>query len=131
MATANDAEVQNGTGQTAVDALLGAWRRSAAAEDDGWGRRALLAVGRRSVRRGRRLGLRGRSRDSGALVGLKNVQTGHTLCDPKNPATLEPMMSVFPTRSAMPGNGCLTLLSPVTRRPGPCAVVPGTVIPTL
>lgn len=29
-----------------------------------------------------------------ALVGLKNVQTGHTLCDPKNPATLEPM--VFP-----------------------------------
>jgi len=29
-----------------------------------------------------------------ALVGLKNVQTGHTLCDPKIPATLEPM--VFP-----------------------------------
>ncbi|MFT7675049.1 MAG: elongation factor G [Gammaproteobacteria bacterium] len=29
-----------------------------------------------------------------ALVGLKNVQTGHTLADPKNPATLEPM--VFP-----------------------------------
>ena len=29
-----------------------------------------------------------------ALVGLKNCQTGHTLCDPKNPATLEPM--VFP-----------------------------------
>jgi elongation factor G len=29
-----------------------------------------------------------------ALVGLKNVQTGHTLCDPKVPATLEPM--VFP-----------------------------------
>jgi len=29
-----------------------------------------------------------------ALVGLKNVQTGHTLCDPKNVATLEPM--VFP-----------------------------------
>jgi len=29
-----------------------------------------------------------------ALVGLKNVQTGHTLCDPSNPATLEPM--VFP-----------------------------------
>jgi elongation factor G len=25
---------------------------------------------------------------------MKNVQTGHTLCDPKNPATLEPM--VFP-----------------------------------
>ncbi len=29
-----------------------------------------------------------------ALVGLKNVQTGHTLCDEKFPATLEPM--VFP-----------------------------------
>jgi len=29
-----------------------------------------------------------------ALLGLKNVQTGHTLCDPKEPATLEPM--VFP-----------------------------------
>jgi len=29
-----------------------------------------------------------------ALVGLKNVQTGHTLADLKNPATLEPM--VFP-----------------------------------
>jgi elongation factor G len=29
-----------------------------------------------------------------ALVGLKNVQTGHTLCNEKNPATLEPM--VFP-----------------------------------
>lgn len=29
-----------------------------------------------------------------ALIGLKNVQTGHTLCDPDNPATLEPM--VFP-----------------------------------
>jgi len=29
-----------------------------------------------------------------ALVGLKNIQTGHTLCDEKNPATLEPM--VFP-----------------------------------
>jgi elongation factor G len=29
-----------------------------------------------------------------AIVGLKNVQTGHTLCDPNNPATLEPM--VFP-----------------------------------
>jgi elongation factor G len=29
-----------------------------------------------------------------ALVGLKNVQTGHTLCDPDHPATLEPM--VFP-----------------------------------
>ena len=29
-----------------------------------------------------------------AIVGLKNVRTGHTLCDPKDPATLEPM--VFP-----------------------------------
>jgi elongation factor G len=29
-----------------------------------------------------------------AIVGMKNVQTGHTLCDAKNPATLEPM--VFP-----------------------------------
>jgi elongation factor G len=29
-----------------------------------------------------------------AIVGLKNVQTGHTLCDPNDPATLEPM--VFP-----------------------------------
>ena len=29
-----------------------------------------------------------------ALVGLKNVQTGHTLCDKDKPATLEPM--VFP-----------------------------------
>jgi len=29
-----------------------------------------------------------------AIVGMKNVQTGHTLCDPKFPATLEPM--VFP-----------------------------------
>jgi len=29
-----------------------------------------------------------------AVVGMKNVQTGHTLCDPDNPATLEPM--VFP-----------------------------------
>jgi elongation factor G len=29
-----------------------------------------------------------------AIVGMKNVQTGHTLCDPKMPATLEPM--VFP-----------------------------------
>ena len=29
-----------------------------------------------------------------ALIGLKNVQTGHTLCDVKNPCTLEPM--VFP-----------------------------------
>lgn len=29
-----------------------------------------------------------------AVVGMKNVQTGHTLCDPKHPGTLEPM--VFP-----------------------------------
>jgi elongation factor G len=29
-----------------------------------------------------------------AIIGLNNVQTGHTLCDPKHPATLEPM--VFP-----------------------------------
>jgi len=29
-----------------------------------------------------------------AVIGMKNVQTGHTLCDPDNPATLEPM--VFP-----------------------------------
>ena len=41
-----------------------------------------------------------------AIVGMKNVQTGHTLCDPKLPATLEPMvfpdpvisMSVFPKK---------------------------------
>ncbi|NKB37442.1 MAG: elongation factor G [Gammaproteobacteria bacterium] len=29
-----------------------------------------------------------------AIIGMKNVQTGHTLCDPDKPATLEPM--VFP-----------------------------------
>ena len=29
-----------------------------------------------------------------AIIGLNNVQTGHTLCDPRHPATLEPM--VFP-----------------------------------
>ena len=29
-----------------------------------------------------------------ALIGMKNTQTGHTLCDPNDPATLEPM--VFP-----------------------------------
>jgi len=29
-----------------------------------------------------------------ALLGMKNTKTGHTLCDPNNPATLEPM--VFP-----------------------------------
>jgi elongation factor G len=43
-----------------------------------------------------------------AIVGMKNVQTGHTLCDPKNPATLETMvfpepvisMAVFPKDKA-------------------------------
>jgi elongation factor G len=35
-----------------------------------------------------------RAGDIVAVVGLKNVRTGHTLADPKNPATLEPM--VFP-----------------------------------
>ena len=30
-----------------------------------------------------------------AVVGMKNVQTGHTLCDPKHECTLEPM--IFPT----------------------------------
>ena len=29
-----------------------------------------------------------------ALIGMKNTRTGHTLCDPNHPATLEPM--VFP-----------------------------------
>lgn len=29
-----------------------------------------------------------------AVVGMKNVQTGHTLCDPNHPVTLEPM--IFP-----------------------------------
>ena len=29
-----------------------------------------------------------------AIVGMKNVQTGHTLCDPNNSCTLEPM--IFP-----------------------------------
>ena len=29
-----------------------------------------------------------------AVIGMKNIQTGHTLCDPKHPGTLEPM--VFP-----------------------------------
>ncbi len=29
-----------------------------------------------------------------AIVGMKNVQTGHTLCDPDHPCTLEPM--IFP-----------------------------------
>jgi elongation factor G len=35
-----------------------------------------------------------RAGDIVAVIGMKNVQTGHTLCDPKEPATLEPM--VFP-----------------------------------
>ena len=35
-----------------------------------------------------------RAGDIVAFVGMKNVQTGHTLCDPKHPGTLEPM--VFP-----------------------------------
>jgi elongation factor G len=30
-----------------------------------------------------------------AVVGMKNVQTGHTLCDPKHECTLEPM--IFPS----------------------------------
>src|SRR5690606_41597474 len=29
-----------------------------------------------------------------AVIGMKNVQTGHTLCDPNHPCTLEAM--VFP-----------------------------------
>ena len=37
---------------------------------------------------------RAQAGDIVAAIGLKNVQTGHTLCDPDNPATLEPM--VFP-----------------------------------
>ncbi|SHK05830.1 translation elongation factor 2 (EF-2/EF-G) [Rubritalea squalenifaciens DSM 18772] len=37
---------------------------------------------------------RAQAGDIVALVGLKNTQTGHTLCDQKSPATLEPM--VFP-----------------------------------
>ncbi len=37
---------------------------------------------------------RAQAGDIVAIVGMKDVQTGHTLCDPKNPATLEPM--VFP-----------------------------------
>jgi len=35
-----------------------------------------------------------RAGDIIAIVGMKNVQTGHTLCDPNNPCTLEAM--VFP-----------------------------------
>ncbi|AKH21402.1 elongation factor G [Sedimenticola thiotaurini] len=37
---------------------------------------------------------RAQAGDIVAVVGMKNVKTGHTLCDPKDPATLEPM--VFP-----------------------------------
>ena len=37
---------------------------------------------------------RAQAGDIVAVIGMKNVQTGHTLCDPKQPATLEPM--VFP-----------------------------------
>ena len=37
---------------------------------------------------------RAQAGDIVAIVGMKNVQTGHTLCDPKNPCTLEAM--VFP-----------------------------------
>ena len=37
---------------------------------------------------------RAQAGDIVALIGLKNTQTGHTLCDQKAPATLEPM--VFP-----------------------------------
>jgi len=37
---------------------------------------------------------RAQAGDIFACVGLKNVQTGHTLCDPKHPCTLEAM--VFP-----------------------------------
>jgi len=43
-AVANDAEVQAGAGQTAVDALLKAWRRSVSVQNDAWGRRALQAL---------------------------------------------------------------------------------------
>ncbi|PMN72115.1 elongation factor G [Enterovibrio norvegicus] len=34
-----------------------------------------------------------------AIVGMKNVQTGHTLCDPKNSVTLEPMVFPIPVIS--------------------------------
>ena len=37
---------------------------------------------------------RAQAGDIVALLGMKNTQTGHTLCDANNPATLEPM--VFP-----------------------------------
>jgi elongation factor G len=35
-----------------------------------------------------------RAGDIIAVVGMKNVQTGHTLCDPKHECTLEPMISL-------------------------------------
>ncbi|CAM2860487.1 MULTISPECIES: elongation factor G [Vibrio] len=34
-----------------------------------------------------------------AIVGMKNVQTGHTLCDPKHECTLEPMIFPVPVIS--------------------------------
>lgn len=34
-----------------------------------------------------------------AVLGMKNVRTGHTLCDPKKPATLEPMFFPDPVIS--------------------------------
>lgn len=34
-----------------------------------------------------------------AIVGMKNVQTGHTLCDPKHAVTLEPMVFPIPVIS--------------------------------
>ncbi|WP_394209308.1 elongation factor G [Enterovibrio calviensis] len=34
-----------------------------------------------------------------AIVGMKNVQTGHTLCDPKHQVTLEPMIFPVPVIS--------------------------------
>ncbi|MFP4358442.1 MAG: elongation factor G [Puniceicoccaceae bacterium] len=37
---------------------------------------------------------RAQAGDIVALLGMKTVQTGHTLCDPNDPATLEPM--IFP-----------------------------------
>lgn len=43
-AAQNDPEVQAGGGADAVEALLSAYRRSAAEKDDAWGRRALSAI---------------------------------------------------------------------------------------
>lgn len=37
---------------------------------------------------------RAQAGDIFAIVGMKNVQTGHTICDPDHPCTLEPM--IFP-----------------------------------